>query len=161
AGPPGLCIRRWRAWAASRGRAVSMPEELGPHGAVSVWITALIANRDLVDDAINWLAAIAARDSNELRCPIGASSLHHFILLLDTLPLDATRDPVAPACRGVLACRVVQAPLSAARLLEQVAATSPAEPDILWTSMLAGLAGMVTSTALPGILYAPQAASEV
>jgi hypothetical protein len=160
AGPTGLCVRRWRAWAAHGGRTVAMPEEPDPCAAVSAWIAVLAASRDLVGDAITWLAAITPWEADELRSRFSAMTRQDFDRFWKAVPLDATRDRLAATCRGLLACHVVREPLSATGLFEQLAAVLTAEPDGLWPAVLAGVGGLIPAPALPGILYVPPAPSE-
>src|SRR5262245_23230057 len=78
AGPLGLGVKRWRNWAATQGRAVALSERPDLGAVVSAWVDVLHSSRNLVGDAVAWLAAAAAQPADELRSRLGAMTRHDF-----------------------------------------------------------------------------------
>jgi very-short-patch-repair endonuclease len=137
-----------------------MPEQPDPCGAVSAWITVLASSRDLVGDASTWLAALNGLEAAELRSRVRAMTRHDFDRFWAVQPLDSARDPRAVACQELLACQLLNEPVSAGRLCEQLAATLSTGPGTDWPAVLCALAGLIPAAALPGLIYARQSPHE-
>ena len=66
-GQVGLGMRRWQGWAARRDVPVVTLSTTDFVETVSAWVRSLTATRDLIADAIGWLAHVTGQEPEDLR----------------------------------------------------------------------------------------------
>jgi hypothetical protein len=152
AGPIGLGVRAWRAWAGSRGSPVSQTARADAAGIISDWIEQVIATGDLTDAAVRWLAD-AAREFPETDAGrVGRMTRYDLDQLWKALPTD-TASPTASAAIAVLTCRAAGRQLDAGGLLRALA---PADPFLATdgAAVARAVCGLLPERRWPALLVA-------
>jgi very-short-patch-repair endonuclease len=152
-GPVGLGIRAWHQWAAGRQLMVVQPFDPQPREVAIRWAAALAERRDLVQDALGWLATQTGRSLDHFRTGSATKTLHDLQTLWDQAPLDTAQDAAAAVCRW-LTQRWVLGETICGDLLAQdldVVLTSWEGP---WQRVIGALSRLVPATSLPSLLIA-------
>ncbi len=158
-GPIGLAVQAGRQWAAARGRSVVALEEPSFEPAVAAWVARLASARDLVQDAVAWLAR--RRD-----CPVGplgdlirrktAYELAEFLEFRLPAP---SRTGVESVCRWLLHGAVTGERLEPSRLAVRLAALL-ADHDPGWPRVVPALCDLIPPGQTPVLLWTLQRGSE-
>ena len=154
-GPVGLGVGRWRAWAARRSVGVVALKTSRTEEAVLPWARALAASRDLVGDAVAWLAGITGRNLVALGRDTIQQTGRDFEWFWDNLTVPSDKTATCRVCRFLLAPENGPAPSppSAKGLLEALA-TGRLAADV---PTIVSLAALAPPRALPTLLLvAPQ-----
>ena len=103
-GAVGLSVQLGRDWAQEKGQGVVVVagDDPRPEAIVAVWVDALAAGRDLVQDALAWLARRLDESADQLGPSFGRKTpVERNALLGLSLPEETD---VAAACRWLLPC---------------------------------------------------------
>jgi hypothetical protein len=149
-GPVELGGRIWRAWAARQGVAVVALSVTALEEVVCAWVRSLASTRDLIAEAITWLARITGRDPDELRRHTGAMTGHDFEWFWKNLSIPVEKVNPSVICRLLLAEGGGQATSDnvAERFLEAMR-KGRLPPG---TQAVASLADLTQGRALPALL---------
>jgi len=101
-GPVGLGVRRWRAWAAGRGAAAVVLSTTDLDAVVAAWVRSQAASRDLIADAVAWLAALTADDPAKVGRSLAARTSHDLEWFWRDLPIPFGRTTAGAFCRLIL-----------------------------------------------------------
>lgn len=150
----GLGIWAWRRWAEESERKVLQTHFTDPEAVVRGWVELLSRNRDLIADAVVFLAAKLHRRTDELWGAITGQTLSDHQRFWASVPVDRNRD-AASVC-GYLTDRLVRGeplPQNLAAAINEVLAGH----DAPWFRVIVGLVGLIPSERLPAILLVPPA----
>ena len=101
-GPVGLGVSRWRAWTAGRGAPAVVLSTTDLDAVVAAWVRSLASGRDLVADAIAWLAAFTADGPERIGRGLAARTRHDFEWFWRDLPIPSGRTTAGAFCRLIL-----------------------------------------------------------
>ena len=135
-GIPGRALRAVRQWSEERNRIVIQARGPGLEALAEAWVASLTERRDLVRDAVSWLARTSGRSTEELAGRVARASPFDVERFLET---TSHGDP-ADVCRWIL-----KVPTSNGKV-------SP-------VSVLAALTAMIPSGSAPVYLAAADPAS--
>lgn len=120
-GNPGLTLRAVREWSAERNRTVVEATGPGLDALAEAWVTGLTERRDLVGDAVSWLARMSGRSREELAGWVARASLFDVEQLLEA----ALPGEPADICRWMLKGPTARATVAPERVLASLAAMIP------------------------------------
>ncbi len=121
-GFPGLAVRALRQWADERDRSLLQAGGLGLDALAGAWVTALSGRRELVRDAVSWLARTSDRSADELADWVARASPFDLERFLDEATLPG--DP-ADVCRWILKPTTSRGQVAPERVLTSLAAMIP------------------------------------
>lgn len=152
AGPVSEGIRLWQRWNASPGRAVVQAAGGSLSDVVARWTCLLALRRDLVRDAVHFLAERLHTPADALHARLARQTLHERTLFLDQ-HLTATRSGADVVCRWLLEQAARQPPLDPEALAGPLdAALRDREPPGL--RLLVALHDLVPAGMAPALLLA-------
>lgn len=150
AGPVGLGVKAWRAWAAGRGAAVAATPARDPAELVGPWVAAAFAELDPADAAIQWLAAVTAEPPAAVSAAVGRMTRYDFDRWRPSLPVDPA-DPPAVAAHFVLARHVSGTPTGPGELTRALLEPTPGGPSS-HAGAIRAVCGMIPEDRWPALV---------
>lgn len=157
-GPVGLGVRRWQNWTARRNAPVVALSTTDFGEVVYAWVRSLAATRDLIADAIAWLAQITEQEPDDLRSRIFAMTGNDFEWFWRSLAIPPENTGPSAVCHLLLA-EVVGSP-TPDRLSGRFLDLLSGDRVTADRQAIVSLAHMVPATALPTLLLSQLGAND-
>lgn len=152
AGPVGLGVREWRAWAGTHGRPVAQTDATDPTGLSRAWIEAVFGAADVCRASIGWLATASGQTPDAAHESVRRMTVYDLDRAWQTLPTDTTTPPAAVA-RFTLGCVVAGRSPDADGLVR----TLGAEP----TRAVRAVAALMADDVCPALLLVPPTSDDL
>lgn len=111
-------------------------------------------SRDLVGDALNFLAVVTTRSAADLKANLVAKTAHDLEQFWEALPLDRKQDDRLLLCHYLTGCLVTGGPVTFDQM-NRLFAESPRHSTEAWHRLMTALGGVLPKENLPGLLLTP------